>query len=226
MEQNVQSKPPVTVVKRIGIYIRVSTISKKISGKKPAPERNPSVQEQILLQFAARQRGWKVQRIYTDHTSSWKKEKPGLGELMADVQHGGVDVILVWRFDRFASTITELVIALAELDSLGVDFISIQDNLDTSTSTGKSTLGILKAMVTNENRVKRERVMAGMDRTRRYGTRSGKPIGRPRVVVDVEEVKKLRSQGLGWRRIGRKLKASHSTIRRACLNSDGLKSGC
>ena len=70
-------------------------------------------------------------RIYTDRLSGIKEERPGLNALMADARRGAFDVVVVWRFDRFARSVKELVLALEEFRSLGIDFISHQEALDT-----------------------------------------------------------------------------------------------
>jgi DNA invertase Pin-like site-specific DNA recombinase len=84
-----------------------------------------------------------------------------LRALMADARRGAFDVVLVWRFDRFARSIEQLVLALAEFRRLGIDFVSAQEALDTSTSMGKAMFTIIGAMAALERNVIRERILAG-----------------------------------------------------------------
>ena len=86
----------------------------------------------------AEQRGWSVVKVYSDRMSGSKVDRPGLKALMADARRGAFDVVLVWRFDRFARSIEQLVLALAEFRTLGIDFVSAQEALDTSTPIGQS----------------------------------------------------------------------------------------
>ncbi len=128
--------------------------------------------------------------------SAAKEDRPGLKRLMQDAKRGEFDVVLVWRFDRFARSIEQLVLALSEFRALGIDFISSQEALDTSTPIGKAMFTIIGAMAELELNVIRERVVAGMDHARRHGTKSGNAIGRPKRIFDRREV--LRLPETGW----------------------------
>ena len=86
-------------------------------------EQNPEVQEMSLREMVAR-RGWTIARVYSDRMSGAKENRPGLKSLMDDARRGQFDVVLVWRFDRFARSIEQLVTALAEFRALGIDFVS------------------------------------------------------------------------------------------------------
>src|SRR6202030_2497499 len=103
-----------------------------------------------------------------------KENRPGLKALMADARRGAFQVVLVWRFDRFARSVEQLVSALAEFRSLKIDFVSHQESLDTSTAMGKAMFTIIAAMAELERSVIRERVSAGLDYARQNGTKSGK----------------------------------------------------
>jgi DNA invertase Pin-like site-specific DNA recombinase len=95
---------------------------------------------------------------------------------------GYFDVIIVWRFDRFARSVKQLVLGLEQFHALGIDFVSHQEALDTSTPMGKAMFTIIAGMAELKRNIIRERVAAGVEYARRNGTRSGKPIGRPKVV--------------------------------------------
>ncbi len=113
---------------------------------------------------------------------------------MRDARRGEFDVVTVWRFDRFARSVKQLVLALEEFGSLGIDFVSHQEALDTSTPMGKAMFTIIAAMAELERSVIRERVVAGLEYARRYGTKSGKAIGRPKTIFDRSAVAQLRAE--------------------------------
>jgi DNA invertase Pin-like site-specific DNA recombinase len=106
------------------LYVRVSTNNRATSNQ-AVFEQNPEVQEQPLRQLAD-QRGWSVVQVYSDRMSGSKADRSGLKALMADARRGAFDVVLVWRFDRLARSIEQLVLALAEFRTLGIDFVSAQ----------------------------------------------------------------------------------------------------
>ena len=202
--------------KRACLYLRVSTASKTKHDHRTFNQ-NPAVQEQPLQEMIA-QRGWQLHQVYSDRASGAKERRPGLEALMADARRGAFDMVLVWRFDRFARSVKQLVLALEEFRSLGIDFISHQESLDTSTPMGRAMFTIIATLAELERSVIRERVVAGMEYARVRGTKSGKPIGRPRAIFQRDEAKQLRAQGHSWRQISRQLGVSASTVRRACTD--------
>lgn len=127
-------------------YLRVSTTTKSQHGEALAFDQDPAVQEQPLRELAA-QRGWTVAQVYSDRASGAKERRPGLDALMADARRGAFDVMVVWRFDRFARSVRQLVLALEEFQGLGIDFVSHQEALDTSTPMGKAMFTIIAAML-------------------------------------------------------------------------------
>ena len=134
---------------------------------------------------------------------------------MIDAQRSRFDVVVVWRFDRFARSVKQLVMALEESRSLGIDFVSHQEALDTSTPMGKAMFTIIATMAELERSVIRDRVVAGLRHARRHGTKSGRPVGRPRAVFDRAQAFELRRAGWSWGRIARKLGTSVASVRRA-----------
>ena len=199
--------------KRVAIYLRVSTASRSRQGDRQTFDQDPAVQEGPLLQLLAH-RGWQLHRIYSDRMSGSKEKRPGLDELMADARRGMFDVVVVWRFDRFARSIRQLVNALHEFKELGIDFISHQEAVDTSTAMGNVLFVVIAAMAELERSVIRERVIAGLDHARRNGTKSGKSIGRPFKIFRRDQAVELRTKGLSFRQIGRHLGVPESTVRR------------
>jgi DNA invertase Pin-like site-specific DNA recombinase len=131
---------------------------------------------------------------------------------MADARRGKFDVVAVWRFDRFARSTSHLLRALEEFQSLGIDFVSLRESIDTSTPTGKMVFTILGAVGELERCTIRERVMAGQKAAKKRGVR----FGRPAVEVDTDQVLRLRKQGLSWRAISESTGVPKDTlIRRA-----------
>jgi DNA invertase Pin-like site-specific DNA recombinase len=201
----------VGTTKRAAIYVRVSTATKARNGAENTFEQNPEVQE-VPLRELAKQRGWTVSKVYSDRMSGAKESRPGLNALMKDARRGAFDVVLVWRFDRFARSVEQLVSALAEFRALKIDFVSHQESLDTSTAMGKAMFTIIAAMAELERSVIRERVQAGLQYARTHGTKSGKPIGRPRRVFDREKVLALRQNGLPIEHIARQMGLGVGTV--------------
>jgi len=192
----------------------VSTTSKSKHGGALAFDQDPAVQEKPLLDLIS-QRGWQLHRVYSDRASGAKERRPGLDQLMADARRGLFEVVVVWRFDRFARSVKQLVLALEEFRELGIDFISHQEALDTSTPMGEAMFTIIAAMAKLERSVIRERVVAGLEYARERGTRSGKPIGRPKAVFHRDQVAELRRGGLSWRQTALRLGVGEGTVRRA-----------
>jgi DNA invertase Pin-like site-specific DNA recombinase len=210
-------------MKRAAIYLRVSTSSKSRQGDRHTFDQDPAVQEAPLLQLIA-QRGWQLYRLYSDRISGSKEKRPGLDELMADARRGLFDVVVVWRFDRFARSIRQLVNALHEFKQLGIDFVSHQEAVDTSTAIGNVLFVVIAAMAELERSVIRERVIAGIENARRKGTKSGRGIGRPRAIFDRYQVEQLRKEGLSLRQIAARLAIGEGTVRRIlCAGTNPLQ---
>ena len=148
---------------RVGIYCRVST-------------RDQSVDMQLVqLREYAQRRGWEIVTEYIDEAvSGIKKRRPGLDKLMADCHQRRIDVVLVWKFDRFARSVTHLTQALETFQSLGIDFVSYSQNIDTSTPMGRMLFVILGAVAELERDLIRERTQAGRDVARRRGVKFGR----------------------------------------------------
>ena len=146
---------------------------------------------------------------YVDHGVSGSKDsRPQLDRLMRDARARKLDVVIVARFDRFARSTRHLILALEEFQSLGVDFISLNESIDTSTAMGKMVFTVLGAVAELERNIIRERVTAGLRRAKK----EGKTLGRPRVIVDREKVRQLHGQGNSVRIIAAQLGLTKSTV--------------
>jgi DNA invertase Pin-like site-specific DNA recombinase len=203
---------------RAALYVRVSTTNRAARGRTPdgdiAYEQNPAVQERPLRQLCE-QRGWTVTGVYSDRMSGARDDRPGLTALMQDARRGMFDVCLVWRFDRFSRSIRQMVVALAEFRHLGIEFVSAQEAIDTSTPLGKALFAIVSALAELERDVTRERILAGLEYVRLKGTKSGAAIGRPRAVFDRARAVAMRNAGASWRQISAELGVGMGTVRRA-----------
>jgi DNA invertase Pin-like site-specific DNA recombinase len=183
---------------RVAIYARVST-----------KDQSCELQLRDLRAYCAA-RGFSVQREYVDVGESGAKDsRPQLNELMAAARKRQFDAVMVWRFDRFARSTKHLLLALEEFRSLGIQFISYQENIDTSSPLGQALFTIVSAVAQLERDLIRERVNAGI----RNARASGKQLGRPRRIVRQDELHRLRADGASLRQIAAKLGVGYGTVR-------------
>jgi len=186
---------------KAALYARVST-----------GNHGQDVGMQLLeLREYCHRRGLEIIGEYTDTASGAKDSRPELNRLMADAKQRRFDAVCVWKLDRFGRSLRHLVNALADLESLGVSFISLKDNLDLSTPSGRLMFQIIGAMAEFERALIQERVRAGL----RNARAKGRKLGRPRVTVDASEIARLRSQGASWRSISKELGISIGTAHAA-----------
>ncbi len=164
----------------MALYARVSTSN---------GHQDPEMQLRELREYAGR-RGWEIAGEYIDHGVSGSKEsRPELNRLMTDAHRRRFDAVLVWKIDRFGRSLKHLVNALADLGAYGVAFVSLRDNLDLSTPSGRLMFQIIGAMAEFERALIQERVKAGL----RNAQAKGKRLGRPRRVVDASRIAALRA---------------------------------
>ena len=181
------------------LYSRVST-----SGG----HQDPEMQLRELREYCER-RGWQIVETYTDAGVSGSKDsRPALNRLMADAHQRRFDAVLVWKLDRFGRSLKHLVNSLAEFEALGIAFVSLRDNLDLTTPSGRLMFQIVGAMAEFERALIQERVRAGL----RNARSKGKRLGRPRAEVSKHEVAALRAQGASWRQIAKELHVSVGTV--------------
>jgi DNA invertase Pin-like site-specific DNA recombinase len=183
----------------VAIYARVST-----------SEQTPALQLDALRQLA-NQRGWVVHAEYIDEGFSGTRDRrPALDRLMADAHRGRFGVVVVWRFDRFGRSLRHLVTALDDFHDLGIQFVSMQDAIDTATASGRMMFAVIGAMAQFEAELIRERTIAGLAAARRRGVR----LGRRPLHVDVDRARKLRAAGLSLRAVARELGISVGLVHR------------
>ncbi|ODS34511.1 MAG: DNA-invertase hin [Candidatus Scalindua rubra] len=185
--------------RKVAIYVRVST-------------KDQSVGMQLNdLERYSRERGFKVFKVYQDNgVSGTKESRPALSELMNDAKKRKFDIVLVWRFDRFARSTKHLVNALYEFRNLGIDFISYQENIDTSSPLGEAIFTIISAISKLERDIIAERVKGGL----RKAKANGKKLGRPKNDVNTDKVNGYRKQDKSIRQIASEMSLSRGTVER------------
>ena len=187
---------------RAAIYARVSTTNHG---------QNVSMQTRELREYCQR-RAWEIEGEYVDAGVSGAKERrPQLDALLIACRKRRVDAVVVYRYDRFARSLRQLVNALEEFRSLGIEFISLHEGVDTSTPNGRLVFGIFASIAEFERELIRDRVKSGIAAARS----KGKKLGRPMVRVDAARIATLRDSGATWRTITRQLGISAGTAKRA-----------
>jgi DNA invertase Pin-like site-specific DNA recombinase len=186
---------------RVAIYARVSTNNGQ----------DPGMQTRELREYCQR-RSWEVEGEYVDAGVSGAKERrPQLDALLAACRKRRVDAVVVYRYDRFARSLRQLVNALEEFRSLGIEFISLHEGVDTSTPNGRLVFGIFASIAEFERELIRDRVKSGIAAARSKGKR----LGRPRVSLDLARIASLRASGRSWPQIAKALGLSVGTVYQA-----------
>ena len=156
------------------------------------------MQEVEITDFCSR-RGWEY-KIYRDAGQSGAKEsRPALDALLSDVRKRKVDVLCVWALDRLARSLKQLLSIAEECRSLGVDLVSLKQNVDTTLPAGRLTFQVLGAVAEFEREMLRTRVKAGLEMARRNGKRLGRPALRHFDSEEVSEIRQLRKAGTSVR---------------------------
>lgn len=187
---------------KAGVYARVSTHD----------------QQTLPLQLKAlrayvKKRNWKL-ALEIKEVGSGTTHRPQREELLQAARRREIDVILVWRLDRWGRSLADLVVTLRELTDLGVGFVSLTEALDLTTSSGRAMAGMLAVFAEFEREILRERVRAGIAQARS----EGKVLGRPLSAAKKEkEVKRLFAKGLSKSEIARRVGIGRTSVRRLLL---------
>ena len=184
---------------RVAIYARVSTLDKG---------QDPQNQLAVLRDYC-RHRGFKVVGEFVDQASGRSENRSEYQKLLTTARRRQVDVVLVWRYDRFARSLSTLVNALAEFQAQGVDFISHQEQVDTTTPQGKLFFQMVSGFAEFESSIISERVKLGMARARKQNKRISRP---PLPLATQREIRKLRMAGLSLRKVADKTGVSRTTV--------------
>jgi len=191
--------------KRVALYARVSTNNGQ----------DPEVQLRELREYCQR-RGFDITEEFVDKGISGSRERrPALDKLMVCCRKRLVDAVVVYRYDRFARSLRQLVNALEEFRALDIDFVSLHEGVDTSTPNGRLVFGIFASIAEFERELIRDRVRSGLA----VAKAKGKILGRPRVAANTQQIASLRDSGASWRTISHEVGVSVRTARR-------LAAGC
>jgi DNA invertase Pin-like site-specific DNA recombinase len=192
---------------RVALYARVSTLNHG---------QDVNMQLRELREYCQR-RAWEIAGEYIDlGVSGAKDSRPELNRLMADAHKRRFEVVCVWRFDRFARSVSHLLHALETFKALGIDFVSYSEQMDTSTPAGKMVFTVLGAVAELERSLIVECVRAGL----RNARAKRKRLGRPRTVVDASRIARLHSQGRSIREIAEELGYSSSLVHKTLANGE------
>lgn len=186
--------------KSVAIYARVSTDKQKVN------------MQLVELRDYVKRAGWKIHKEFIDEGYTGKNtSRPAFKKMMDLARQRKFDVLLVWKLDRLSRSLKDLINTLDELGHLGIDFISYDNKLDTSSPTGKLSYQIIGAVAEFERDIISERVKAGLRNARRKGKRLGRPSVSPTIIKKAEA---LRKQGLSYRKIGKRLGVSEGLVRK------------
>jgi DNA invertase Pin-like site-specific DNA recombinase len=190
-------KPPKML--RAGLYARVSTLD----------QQTLPMQMRAMRDYAAN-RGWAV-AMQVKEVGSGAKMREQRQQLLDAARRREIDVVLVWRLDRWGRSLLDLVTTLQELMDLSIGFVSLSEALDLTTSTGRAMAGMLSVFAAFEHDILRDRVRAGLDHARQSGTRLGRPAT---AAVKAAEVRTLFHQGVSKSEISRRLDIGRTSVRR------------
>ena len=184
---------------RAGVYARVSTTD----------QQTLPMQLRALGDYAAR-RGWSI-TMQAKEVGSGASQRQMREKLMDAARRREIDVVLVWRLDRWGRSVTDLLATLQELEHLGVGFVSLTEALDLTTPTGRAMAGLLAVFAEFEREILRERVRAGLAYARQNGKRLGRPLT---AALRADQVRKLHRSGKSKSEIARRLKIGRTSVRR------------
>ena len=184
---------------RVGLYARVSTHD----------QQTLPLQMRAMREYAAR-RGWAI-TFQIKEVGSGAVERELREQLLAAARRREIDVVLVWRLDRWGRSLVDLVVTLKELASLGVGFVSLTEALDLTTPTGRAMAGLLSVFAEFEHEILRERVRAGIAEARLNGKRLGRPLT---VGKKASQIRNLHLAGVSKAEIARQLNIGRTSVRR------------
>lgn len=193
--------------KRAALYVRVS------SG-----EQKTGAQERALREYLQR-RGWKLQQIYRDQgVSGASSNRPALNELLKACRRGSVDVVVVWKFDRFARSLKQLMSGLELCRALGIDFVSVTESIDTSLPSGELVFQMIGAVAQFERSLIAERVKSGLANARAKGKILGRPPLRKLTPAETRELRRQRVRDdVTFRDLAERFGVSVWTAHRMCV---------
>lgn len=191
---------------RVGLYARVST-----NDQQTLP-----MQNRALREYVAR-RGWTI-AMQVREVGSGAEKRQARERLLEAARRREIDVVLVWRLDRWGRSVTDLLTTLQELEHLGVGFVSLTEALDLTTPAGRAMAGLLAIFAEFEREILRERTRAGLAQARQ----NGKRLGRPRTAgLHAVEIRNLYHAGVAKAEIARRLQIGRTSVRRILAMEKG-----
>jgi DNA invertase Pin-like site-specific DNA recombinase len=184
---------------RVGLYARVSTND----------QQTLAMQNRAMREYAAR-RGWTVV-LQVREINSGAAKRVAREKLMEAARRREIDLVLVWRLDRWGRSVTDLLATLLELEHVGVGFVSLTEALDLTTPAGRAMAAMLAVFAAFEREVLQERTRAGLAHARQNGKRLGRPAT---AAVHAAEIRKLRHAGVSKSEIARRLQIGRTSVRR------------
>jgi DNA invertase Pin-like site-specific DNA recombinase len=184
---------------RAGVYTRVST-----NDQQTLP-----MQNRALREYAVR-RGWTI-ALQVREVNSGATRREARERLMEAARRREIDVVLVWRLDRWGRSVTDLLATLQELEHLGVGFVSLTEALDLTTPAGRAMAGLLAIFAEFEREILRERTRAGLAHARENGQRLGRPAT---AAIHAAEIRKLHRAGIRQSEIARQVQIGRTSVRR------------
>jgi len=198
-----QSRRPAKML-RAGLYARVST-----NDQQTLP-----MQSRALREYAAR-RGWTI-TLQVREVGSGATKREAREKLLEAARRREIDVVLVWRLDRWGRSVTDLLATLQELEHLGVGFVSLTEALDLTTPAGRAMAALLAVFAEFEREILRERTRAGLAHARQ----NGKRLGRPKTAaLQAPDIQKLHLAGVSKSEIARRLNVGRTSVRRVLAMS-------
>jgi putative DNA-invertase from lambdoid prophage Rac len=184
---------------RAGLYARVSTDD----------QQTLAMQSRAMREYAAR-RGWTI-TLQVREVNSGAAKRQAREKLLEAARRREIDVVLVWRLDRWGRSVTDLLATLQELEHLDVGFVSLTEALDLTTPAGRAMAGLLAIFAEFEREILRERTRAGLAQARQNGQRLGRPAT---AALHTPEVRKLYRAGVAKAEIARRLQIGRTSVRR------------
>jgi DNA invertase Pin-like site-specific DNA recombinase len=167
------------------------------------------MQSRAMREYAAR-RGWRIV-LQMKEIGSGASRRERREQLLEAARRREIDVVLVWRLDRWGRSVTDLLATLQELEHLGVGFVSLTEALDLTTPAGRAMAGLLAVFAEFEREILRERVRAGLTHARQNGQRLGRPLT---AALQADQVWKLYRTGVTKAEIARRLQIGRTSVRR------------
>jgi len=184
---------------RVGLYARVSTID----------QQTLAMQNRAMREYAAR-RNWTI-AMQVREVNSGTAKREAREKLLEAARRREIDLVLVWRLDRWGRSVTDLLATLQELEHLGVGFVSLTEALDLTTPAGRAMAGLLAVFAAFEREILQERTKAGLAHARQNGKRLGRPMT---AGLQAAEIRKLHRAGVSKSEIARRLQIGRTSVRR------------